>query len=171
MYNFTFSINQNDLFKSTLNYNKRSYIHYFDLIFTSVALFIAIFNLFTGNFFNLTTFQIFLLIFCCILFPIINPIIIYIKSVLHANKLKNIFITMNFNEDNINIYAEKENITIEYKDIYDCINYKDMIVIMYDSIHGQIMPERIFNNKKDEFYCFISEKIKTARLKNEQNST
>ena len=37
-----------------------------------------------------------------------------------------------------------------------------MIVIMYDSIHGQIMPNRIFENIKnnrDEFFDYVYVRI------------
>ena len=46
-----------------------------------------------------------------------------------------------------------------------------MIVIMYDSIHGQIIPNRVFDNNRDEFYDYVSERIKYAREKQKEKNS
>ena len=110
-----------------------------------------------------------LLIFCCVLFPIIQPLMLYIKSGNHAKKLKDFEITLEFDDKKVSVYSATEKSEVLYENIYNFIKYKDMIVIMYDSIHGQIMPDRIFNNNKEEFYNYVSEKIKDARKKQKEN--
>ena len=45
-----------------------------------------------------------------------------------------------------------------------------MIVLLYDPVHGQIMPDRIFNNNKDEFYDYVAKHIKDARERQKQNN-
>ena len=49
-----------------------------------------------------------------------------------------------------------------------------MIVLMYDSIHGQIMPERIFikdgKSIKNEFYEYVASKIRNAREKQKEKN-
>ena len=47
--------------------------------------------------------------------------------------------------------------------------YNNMIVLMYDSIHGQIIPNRVFNDNKESFYNYVSERILNARKKQKQD--
>lgn len=169
MYKFTLKITQDDLFKSSLNYVKHSKTFLFDLIFTFAAIIATIYTILTGSFYELSNIKKVLLIFCCVLFPIIQPLMLYIKSGNHAKKLKDIEITLEFDDKKVSVYSATEKSEVLYENIYNFIKYKDMIVIMYDSIHGQIMPDRIFNNNKEEFYNYVSEKIKDARKKQKEN--
>ncbi len=165
MYKFSFSIKHKDLFNSSLNYSLNYKALVFDAIFTLAAIFATIYTIFTGIYFTLTILYRILLILCCILFPIIQPIIIYIKSYFHYLKIKDIQINMIFDDEKISISSKDESTIVLYENVYNFIKFKNMIVVLYDSIHGQIMPDRIFNNNKDEFYDYVSSKIKYAREK------
>ena len=173
MYKFTFKINEKDIFYSTMNYNKSRVTYLFDIIFTFAAFIIVIYNIINKTFSNFSIVYQLLLIFCCLLFPVINPAMLYIKSLSHAKKLKDTEITMEFLEDKIILSNEKEKTEVLYENVYNFIKYKNMIVVMYDSIHGQIMPDRIFNingnSIKNEFYEFVASKIKNAREKQKNN--
>ena len=169
MYKFTIKITQNDLFKSSLNYIKNSKTFFFDLIFTFVAICATIYSFYNNTYINQSIYKMYLLIFCCILFPIVQPLFIYIKSVIHAKKIKDMKVTIEFLEDKILLFSQNENTEVLYENVYNFIKFKNMIVIMYDSIHGQIIPDRYLNDKKDEFYNYVSEKIKYARNKRKES--
>ena len=96
---------------------------------------------------------------------------IYLKLYDRANKLKDVDINMTFNDDEVLVSSKFETATIKYENIYNVFKYKNMIVIMYDSIHGQIMPDRIFNNNKEEFYYYLSKHILEARKIKNENPT
>ena len=68
------------------------------------------------------------------------------------------------------MYSDKERSEVLYENVYNFIKYNNMIVIMYDSIHGQIIPNRVFNNNRDEFYDYVSERIKYAREKQKEKN-
>lgn len=170
MYKFNVQINKDDLFQSSLNFAKHSKTFLFDLIFTFVAIIITIYTIINRSFFELSDIKKILLIFCCVLFPIIQPIILYIKSAAHAKKIKDLSVTLQFDEDKIKVYSDKESNEVLYENVYNFIKYKNMIVIMYDSIHGQIIPNRVFDNNRDEFYKYVSEKIKNARKRQKENN-
>ena len=152
MYKFTFKINENDIFNSTMNYNKSRITFLFDIVFTLTSIGVTAYNIINKNFFSLNIFYQVLLIFCCLLFPVVQPLLTYFKSLAHAKKLKNVEITMEFTEDRIKLSSSNDTTEVLYENVYNFIKYKNMIVVMYDAIHGQIMPNRIFNNNKDEFY-------------------
>ena len=174
MYSFKFKINEKDIFNSTMNYNKSRITYLFDIIFTLVAFIIIIYNLLNKTFSNFNIYYRLLLIFCALLFPVIQPILLYIKSLAHAKKLKDINILMEFNEDSIKLSTNSENTEVLYENVYNFIKYKNMIVLMYDSIHGQIMPERIFmkdgKSIKNEFYEYVASKIRNAREKQKEKN-
>ena len=174
MYSFKFKINEKDIFNSTMNYNKSRITYLFDIIFTLVAFIIIIYNLLNKTFSNFNIYYRLLLIFCALLFPVIQPILLYIKSLAHAKKLKDINILMEFNEDSIKLSTNSENTEVLYENVYNFIKYKNMIVVMYDSIHGQIMPERIFmkdgKSIKNEFYEYVASKIRNAREKQKEKN-
>ena len=174
MYSFKFKINEKDIFNSTMNYNKSRITYLFDIIFTLAAFIIILYNLINKTFSNFNIYYRLLLIFCALLFPVIQPILLYIKSLAHAKKLKDINILMEFNEDSIKLSTNSENTEVLYENVYNFIKYKNMIVVMYDSIHGQIMPERIFmkdgKSIKNEFYEYVASKIRNAREKQKEKN-
>ena len=174
MYSFNFKINEKDIFNSTMNYNKSRITYLFDIIFTLAAFIIILYNLINKTFSNFNIYYRLLLIFCALLFPVIQPILLYIKSLAHAKKLKDINILMEFNEDSIKLSTNSENTEVLYENVYNFIKYKNMIVVMYDSIHGQIMPERIFmkdgKSIKNEFYEYVASKIRNAREKQKEKN-
>ena len=169
MYKFTFKINEQDIFNSTMNYNKSRITFLFDIVFTITSIGVTTYNIINKNFFSFNYFYQVLLIFCCLLFPVVQPILTYIKSLSHAKKLKNIEITMEFTDDRIILSSSNDTTEVLYENVYNFIKYKNMIVVMYDAIHGQIMPNRIFDNNKDEFYDFVASRIKYAREKQKNN--
>lgn len=168
MYEFKIKINKDDLFQSSLNNVKNSKTFIFDLIFTAVAIIATAYQIFTNQFFQLVTYKKILLIVCCILFPIIQPLILYIKSILHANKIKDLEVTIAFDDNKITVSALNDKSDVAYENVYNFIKYNNMIVLMYDSIHGQIIPNRVFNDNKESFYNFVSERILNARKKKQK---
>lgn len=171
MYKFTIKITQEDLFQSSLNFVKHSKTFLFDLIFTFAAIIITIYTIINGSFFALSDIKKVLLIFCCVLFPVIQPIMLYIKSGAHAKKIKDLSVTLQFDEDKIMVNSDTEKSEVLYENVYNFIKYKNMIVIMYDSVHGQIMPNRVFDNNRDEFYNYVSERINNARKKQKEKNS
>lgn len=169
MYEFKIKINKDDLFQSSLNNVKNSKTFIFDLIFTAVAIIATAYQIFTNQFFQLVTYKKVLLIVCCILFPIVQPLILYIKSILHANKIKDLEVTITFDDNKITVSALNDKSDVAYENVYNFIKYNNMIVLMYDSIHGQIIPNRVLNDNKESFYNYVSERILNARKKQKQD--
>lgn len=163
MYKFKFKINEIDIFNSSMNYKKKWINLIFDCFVTFTSLIIIIYSIVSGLIFKFSIFQVVMLIICFLLFPVIEPIIIYLKSISHAKKIKDIEINMEFSDEKVLLSTNNENTQVLYENVYNFIKYKNMIVIMYDPIHGQIMPNRIFDGKKEEFYDFVANKIKNAR--------
>lgn len=170
MYKFTFKINEKDIFNSTMNYNKSRITFLFDIVFTFTAIGVTLYNIINKSFFSFNLLYQILLIICCLLFPVIQPLLTLLKSIQHANKIKDVEITMKFTDDRLILSSSNETTEVLYENLYNFIKYKNMIVVMYDAIHGQIMPNRIFDNNKDEFYEYVASKIKYAREKQKEKN-
>lgn len=160
-YNIKLKITNEDIYNSSLNFLKSSKTFYFDIIFTIVAFAALFYTIYNRAFFSFDLFRKILIIICPLIFPVIQPIILYIKSFNNINL--NTEIELEFNENNIIIMSSKEHVTINYIDVYNFIKFKNMHVLMYDSVHGQIIPDRFLTFDKNEFYSFVSGKIKEAR--------
>ena len=159
-YKLKIHIGVNDLFDSSMNSLTHSKTHYINVLFTISAFVLITYLIINNNFFSIGLSRITLLVLCFILFPIIQPLIIYIKLLLNYNKypLKDVDLKVYDDKLVISNYNTTEEIRI--CDLKNIIKYNNMIVIMYDNIHGQIIPDRSFKEiDKLEFYNYINEKI------------
>ena len=150
----------NDLFDSSMNSIRCSKNHFINLIFTFTSFIVLIYLILNNKIYDIGIYKLILIIICIILFPIIQPLIIYIKLLFNYNKYPLKDVEIKVYEDKLLISNFKDSKEIKISDIYDIKNYKNMIVIMYDYIHGQIIPNRVFNTvDKDDFYIFIKNRI------------
>ena len=139
MYKFTFKINEQDIFNSTMNYNKSRITFLFDIVFTLTSIGVTAYNIINKNFFNFNLFYQLLLIFCCLLFPVVQPILTYIKSLSHAKKLKNIEITMEFTEDRIKLSSSNDTTEVLYENIYNLQN-EESLTFLYRAPKFEMKP-------------------------------
>ena len=159
-YNLKIHIGVNDLFNSSMNNLTNSKSHYVNIIFTFTALVLLIYLFINNMIYNIGMSRIILLILCIVLFPIIQPLIIYIKLVINYSKFPLKDVELKIYDDKILIsnYDIKEEIKIS--DLNNIIKYNNMIVIMYDNIHGQIIPDNALDGiDKNELYNFLKNKI------------
>ena len=161
-YHLKFHVTINDLFNSSMNAINKSKKHYLNVIFTLASFLLLIYLFISNSINNLEIYRLIVLILCAILFPIIQPLIIYIKLYMNYKKypLKDIELIVYDNYLTVSNFTEKENVYLNT--LNDIKKYNNMIIIMYDSIHGQIIPNIAFNDSiidKDEFYNFIKSKI------------
>ena len=160
-YNLKIHIGVNDLFNSSMNNLIHSKTHFINIIFTFSALVLLVYLFLNNMIYNIGVSRIILLVICIVLFPIIQPLIIYIKLLLNYNKFPLKDVEMKVYDDRLIIsnYEIKEEILLS--NLNDIKKYNNMIVIMYDNIHGQIIPNEALNGiDKNEFYNFIKNRIK-----------
>ena len=160
VYNFKFKLNKIDLFLSSIYYTYFSLGGIFSILFTIFSFVILIYTFVNNIFFNMSMQNRVLLIFCCLVFSVIQPLMIYIKVVKRFAKYNQNEVNLEFYVDNFKVTIGKDSGEFNYDRIFKIKKYFNMIVIMYNAINGQIIPDRAFNNNKNEFYNFILEKIK-----------
>ena len=161
LYHFKFTLNINDLFYSSMKYSYNSFFRIlFNLIFTLLFVVFFVYTIINNIFNDLTMLYKILVIFCILLFPIIEPLVIYIKIMIRLQKNKETETELEFYEDKYIVKKDSKTADIEYKYIYNIANYKKLVILFYNTIQGQLIPVRAFNNNKNDFYKFILSKIK-----------
>lgn len=159
-YKLKIHIGVNDLFDSSMNSIKNSKNHIINIIFTFASLIILIYLFINYKINEIDSYKVILIVLCVILFPIIQPIIIYIKILINYNKYPLKDVELKVCDDILYISNYENSNQIKISELNSIKKYSNMIVIMYDYIHGQIIPNRSFNEvDKDEFYNYFKNKI------------
>ena len=109
MYILKFTIKPKDVFDSSMNLQTYSLMGIFNVVFTVIAIVLTIYLMITNIFFDLQYYQRFVLVLCCVMFPIIQPLIIYMKSIIRFKKIPIAEITYEIKEDGIYASVLNEN--------------------------------------------------------------
>lgn len=102
-----------------------------------------------------------LMLIGCILFPVIQPLVIYGKARKQAAALPK-GMELGFDERGLHVKTQDAASDIPWSDIRNIVREFHMIVIFSDNIHGYILTDRMLGEQKQEFYEYI---ISRANLK------
>ena len=161
IYNFRFTLNEKDNFYSSMYYNYSSIFRiFFNLLFTLFFLAIFVYSIYNNIYSNFTMLYKVLIVLCMLLFTVIEPLVIYIKIVLKLKKDKETETILEFYDDKYIVKKDGKTANVEYSYIYTIKKYNKLVILFYNTIQGQLIPDRAFQNNKNEFYSFILNKIK-----------
>lgn len=99
-----------------------------------------------------------LLIIGVLLFIIIQPMAVYIKSKKQVKSFPK-DMTINFNDKGIYIRDSNQDLEFKWKDIREVVNKPSMIIIFTKTKHGFIVTDEMVGDKKEDFYKYLIEKI------------
>ena len=99
-----------------------------------------------------------LLIFGCLLFPVIQPLATYGMSVKQLEDLPR-DMELTFNEKGVHVETGGKTQNILWKNISNAIRRKNMIIVMSDDRHGYMLTNRVLGDEKDSFYEYLCSKI------------
>lgn len=160
-YNFIFTLNEKDNFYSSMYYNYSSIFRLiFNLLFSLFFLGIFIYSIYNNLYASFTLLYKALIIICILLFTVIEPLVIYFKIVMKLKKHKETETILEFYEDKYIVRKDGKTADVEYNYIYTVKKYKKLVILFYNTIQGQLIPDRAFQNNKEQFYNFILTKIK-----------
>ena len=143
-----------DLWKMAMNRTYMSLVGIVNVIFT-VAMIILTISFWA----DISSFIRSLLIFGCILFPIIQPLAIYGMSVRQLEDMPR-DMKMCFTDNGMHVYTGGKCQRLKWKSISNAIKRKNMIIIMSDDRHGYLLTNRVLGDEKDSFFEFLCSKIK-----------
>lgn len=99
------------------------------------------------------------LVFGCLLFPVIQPFMVYQKARRQASGItKDTKIV--FDERGIHVAVGEERSDLEWKSIKRVSKKPTLIIIFSDTTHGFILPNWILGTEREKFYEFVALKVK-----------
>ena len=152
-YQFKMDISASELFYITMSRTYRSLAGTVNIVFT-VAMFILAFKfLGTANMFYKI-----LIIFGCLLFPVIHPLAIYGQSIKQKESMPE-GVVLGFDDRGMHVEHGDKHEDIPWSRIPKVIKQKNMVIVMSDKLHGYMLTDRVLGDKKEEFYNFALGKI------------
>lgn len=151
-YKFVYKNTPFDFWKLSIYLTYGSLIGVCNTIFT-VAMVLLSFKIWDNN---SVLVRILLLLACC-LFPILQPIGIYLRARKQAVYSKEIEI--GFDDFGIHVKSENQLSDITWKSIKKISKKPDMIVIFSNTTHGFILTNKVLGNQNKDFYHYLISKI------------
>lgn len=98
-----------------------------------------------------------LMLFGCLLFPVIQPIGIYIKSGVRAKEIPR-DVALAFDDAGLHVTVGKEKQNIPWKNLR-VTKQREMLIVFSDARHGYMLTNRVLGNEKDSFFAYAKAKI------------
>ena len=152
-YCFKSDVKPKDLWKIAMTKIYKSYTGIINAVFT-VAMILLTLKFFgtAGGFIKAV------LVFAVILFPILQPLAIYSRSIKQFEDLPGEMV-MRFDDKGVCVECKGERELLPWKRISNAYKQKGMVVVMSDDRHGYMLTDRVLGTKKDEFFEYLRSKI------------
>ena len=99
-----------------------------------------------------------LMILGCILFPVIQPIEIYIRSKRQVAGLPK-DLELGLDEDGLHVMTDHKKSLISWNKVQKVVKEKNMLIIFSDASHGYMLTDRVVGDTKASLYAFVEAKI------------
>lgn len=96
----------------------------------------------------------------CVLFPVIQPFFVYLRSKSQAGMLSP-ELELEFDDRGLRVRVGEQTQMINWKNIVSATKEYNMIVVRSDERHGYIISDRMVGKEKEEFWSFIQSKIQS----------
>lgn len=99
-----------------------------------------------------------ILILCCILFPVIQPFLVYVRAVKQVEALpKNMIIEIN--ATGVHITGDNQKAHVPWKRIRGVMKERGMVVIATEAGRGYMLTDKILGTQKEALLEFLETKI------------
>ena len=155
-YEFKSEVSALDFWKLTMYQTYHSVAGVCNVVFTvAMILFAAKFGEKSGDMMQVV------LLFACLLFPVIQPIGIYFKAKAQAKMLPK-DVSLRFDEMGLHVKAGREHQDIRWGQIR-VKKQPNMIIVFSDVRHGYMLTNRVLGKDKNEFFAFAESKIEQEK--------
>lgn len=153
-YEYTYKNSAADLWQLSMYYMYGSMVGVCNLIFTAAVIALTYVKWETAG----IAFRL-LLVFGCLLFPAIQPVMVYLKAGKQAAAVAK-ETRVSFDDRGIHVTAGGETSDTEWKKVKRISKKPTMIIVFSDTTHGFVLMNRVLGNQKRDFFEYISSKIK-----------
>lgn len=152
-YEYTYRNTGMDIWQLSMYYIYGSMVGVCNVIFTAAVLTLTIVRWeISGNLFRVIA------VLGCCLFPVIQPLAVYGKAKKQAATSHDI--RLRFDDTGIHVGQGEENQDISWNKIRRIARKPSMILVFLNSTHGFVLPNRILKEEKNDFYTFLSSRMK-----------
>lgn len=152
-YEYKCEVTAFDYWKLTMRQTYRSMAGMCNLVFTAAMILLA------AKFWNQSgNFTQAVMLFGCLLFPVIQPIGIYMKSKAQAAAVPK-DVTLKFDDSGLFVTAGTKHEHIRWEKIKKVVREPGMVVVFSDARHGYLLMNRVLGEEKDAFLAFAESKI------------
>ena len=152
-YKYSYQITAWDILKISVNGIYSSMIGASNIIFTVAVLLLT--TKLWGEVNNLVKILLILGIF---LFPIIQPVAIYIRAKRQVEAIPH-DLEIAFNDSGMHFISQQQSSRLKWNEITGVTKRSNMVVIYTKYKHGYIFPNKVLGKEKDDFYRYIVSKI------------
>lgn len=99
-----------------------------------------------------------LLILSCLLFPVIQPLLVYLKASGQAAGIKQ-DTEVGFDDDGIHIQVGDQKSDIGWKAIKRVSKKPTMIIVFSDTTHGFVLTNRVLGKEREAFYNYVASRV------------
>ena len=151
-YRFKCDVTALEFWKMTMRQTYQSIAGICNLVFTAAMIALAV------RFWNEwgDVFQV-LVLFGCLLFPVIQPIAVYMKAKGQAAAMPK-DVELEFDDAGLHVTVGTEHEDIRWKRIR-VRKQSDMLIVFSDARHGYMLTNRVLGQEKEAFFAFAESKI------------
>lgn len=93
-----------------------------------------------------------------LLFPVIQPLTVYLVSRRQAKKIP-VDTTVSFDEKGMQIQVQNHVQRIPWKEIYPMVKRRSMLIAAPDGVHAYLLTNRILKDEKEALYAFHDQMV------------
>lgn len=151
-YQYKSEVTALDFWKLTMHQTYCSVAGVCNMVFTVAMILLAVRFWEASN----DIFQV-LMLFGCLLFPVIQPIGVYMKAKARVKAMPE-DVNLAFDDAGLHVTMGKEKQNIPWKNIR-VTKQREMVIVFSDARHGYMLPNRVLGQEKDSFFAYAKAKI------------
>ncbi len=153
-FRFQCDVKAMDLWKMAMSRTYRSWVGVVNIVF-SVSVLLLTFRIWGTSGGAVRG----LLVFACLLFPVIQPLAVYGRSIKQLeNQPKDMELLVN--AAGVRVIAGVQTQQLGWGQIRNAVKRREMIIVMSDARHGYMLSNRVLGEQKEAFFDFLCSKIK-----------
>lgn len=152
-YEYRYRNTAGDIWQLSMYYIYGSMVGLCNLIFTLAVLALAVSKWSSSS----LIFKI-CVVFCFLLFPLVQPVLVYLKAVRQAALVKE-DTSICFDDFGVHVSQGGECVEIGWEKMKRVARKPTAVLVFSDSTHGFVLTDRILKGEKKEFFAFAAGKV------------
>lgn len=154
-YHFVIDVTPFDFFKMSMKKTYRSLVGMCNIVFTVAAIALTV-----RFYFSVSDLVQLLLVIMCLIFPLIQPLGVYLRSKSLAARIP-LGLTLDVGEGGITVSLADKSEKIEWKRVRGLIDNEDMLVLRVDGNNGYFLTNRVLGEERDSFIKYVRYRLES----------